>query len=255
MPDAPTPRQTLDAIAAALAAIPQLTDDALWLHTDAYWPPSIDRDRPTKVLPPGADPDHVPGERLALGVGRDRSRAAVTAAGQHLAVAHHRAGLALHHAGLAKRPPVGPGKPARGPDARIVGQATARRLRALQAWLQADMTDPAVIRDTWTATVAVLAAHAALRDVLRDTGGLDELPAERRCVDCGKACEDQKRRRCWSCVQSNARQARAGKTPKRRARRHADAIEAQKRRAARGEVAGECPLPRPTNTTTTKETA
>jgi hypothetical protein len=93
----PTAEQLTETITGAISVAPQLIDDAAWLWTDAYWPPGRNPDRPTRLAPkriPGDDVDHVPGERLALGVGNDAARSAYTRAAVKVADAHRLAGRA-----------------------------------------------------------------------------------------------------------------------------------------------------------------
>jgi hypothetical protein len=234
----PTAEQLTETITGAIAIAPQLIDDAAWLWTDAYWPPGRNPDRPTRLGPrrdPGADPDHVHGERLALGLGNDAARAAYTRSGALVVDAHRLAGRALaHYSGRTftsgyRRPP-------RGHDYRVIVDSTVRRLRTLTELDVAHGPDEAR-RLAHGAAVALVEAHAALRAVLRDVDGTGQLPPERRCADCGKACEDQKRKRCWQCVQRRAR----GKKP---VRRWAEAHAAKERRVERGEDHGDSPAPK-----------
>jgi hypothetical protein len=236
----PTADQLNEAISGAIAIAPQLIDDAAWLWVDAYWPPGKDRERPTRVSlrrNESDSPDHVPGERLALGVGNDAARAAYARAAQHVADAHRLAArAAAHYSG--RKPPVGERRPPQGPEMAVMVDSIRRRLRDL---LDAGIGDLHVDRprlDAHAAAVALVAAHAVLQGVLRDDGGSGQEPLSRRCDDCGKVCEDQKRRKCWQCVQRRAR----GKKP---VRRWAEAHAAKARRVARGEDHGESPLPRP----------
>jgi hypothetical protein len=116
-------------------------------------------------------------------------------------------------------------------------EATVRRLRwVVELGIYHCAEDRARL-DAHAAAVALVAAHGELKGVLADVDGSGDLPLERRCADCGKACEDQKRRRCWQCVQRRAR----GKKP---VRRWAEAHAAKERRVERGEDHAENPAPR-----------
>jgi hypothetical protein len=235
---APTPTLLADTLTAAIGIAPQLIDDAGWIWLDAYWPPGRNPDRPTRLAPrpdPGDDPDSVPGDRLALGLGNDAPRKAYTKCAAKVAEAHRLAARAHGH--YTGRPSSGARvRPPRGTELAVMVDAVTRRL----AWLlERDIAhdeDDQPRLDAHAAAVALMAAHAELRTVLRDVDGSGEPPPERRCVDCGKACEDQKRKRCWQCVQRRAR----GKKP---VRRWAEAHAAKERRAVRGEDHAENPLP------------
>lgn len=231
----PTAEQLTEAITGAIATAPQLIDDARWLWTEAYWPAGKNLDRPTRVparKPDSTDPDHVPGATLDLGVGNDQARAAYTRCAVLVVESHRLAGRACAQI-VGRTATGGYRRPARGDELPLMVDATVRRLRQLL-----EVVDrPAVAGDAFAAAVALVEAHAALKVVLRDVDGSGNLPPERRCIDCGKACEDQKRRRCWQCVQRRAR----GKKP---VRRWAEAHAAKGRRVERGEDHAENPLPK-----------
>lgn len=235
----PTAEALQEVLDHACNIAPQLTADARWLWIEAYWPAGRNPDRPTRLAPrrhPGDDPDDVPGERLALGAGNDQARAAYTRAATSIVDAHRLAGRALAHY-TGRRAPTGYQRPARGDEFATWVAATVRRLRQLLSFGVADGDDEQPRLDAHAAAVALIAAHAALTAVMRDVDGSKELPPERRCEDCGKACEDQKRKRCWQCVQRRAR----GKRPVRRwAEQHA----AKERRVRRGEDYAANPLPK-----------
>ena len=234
---APTAEALLETVAHALAIAPQFTDDAAWLWIDAYWPPKRDRDRPSRPLPPGADPDHIPGERLALGVGNDQSRSAYTRAALLAVDAHRIAGVAVCSI-TGRQPPPARRRPARGHDLEQVIDATVRRLRWLVDHDIAHATDRARL-DAHAAAVALIEAHAALRAVLRDVDGTGEPEAARRCTNCGDPCTPGRgRRECEKCARYRQRTGRA-----RLIRRHADAYAARDRRTERGERYAENPAP------------
>jgi hypothetical protein len=224
-----------------MAIAPQLKTDAAWLHLDAYWPPRRDRDRPSRPLPPGADPDHLPGERLALGIGNDQSRAAYTRAALLVVDAHRLAGLAVAHLN-GRRPPVGRRRPARGDEFAPVVDATIRRLRWLLGHDHPDdiASWPDRLRlDAHAAAVSLIEAHAALKAVLRDDGGTKEPGADRRCSNCGDPCSPGRGRlECEKCARYRQRTGRP-----RLIRRHADAYAARARRRERGEDQAANPLP------------
>ena len=240
----PTAEQLTEALAGAINIAPQLTDDAAWLWVDAYWPPSSDRDRPTRVAPRrdrGADPDYVPGERLALGVGNDRARAAWTACAVKVAEAHRLAGRAVaHYSG--RKGYDGRIRAPRGRELPMMVDSIVRRLRWL---LDRDVPgdrDPAADRarrDAHAAAVALQAAHVELKAVLRDVDGSGEPGADRRCTNCGDPCQPGRRRReCEKCARYRQR---TGKP--RTIRRHEDARRARDRRRERGEDHAENPPP------------
>lgn len=239
----PTAEQLTEAITGAIADAPQLTDDARWIWAEAYWPPGKNPDRPTRVpmrKPEAGDPDHVPGPQLALGVGNDQARAAYTRAAVLVVEANRLAGRALAPF-TGRKVSDGYRRPARGDELPITADSAVRRLRQLLDLVapkdpEAPRLEGETARDAHAAAVALVAAHAALKVVLRDDGGTDALPGDRRCDDCGKACEDQKRRKCWQCVQRRAR----GKKP---VRRWAEAHAAKGRRVERGEDHAENPAP------------
>jgi hypothetical protein len=237
----PTAEQLTETITGAIAIAPQLIDDAAWLWVDAYWPPGRNPDRPTRLGPrrdPGADPDHVHGERLALGLGNDAARAAYTRSGALVVDAHRLAGRVLaHYSGRTftsgyRRPP-------RGHDYRVIVDSTVRRLRTLTELDVAHGPDEAR-RLAHGAAVALVEAHAALRAVLRDVDGTGEPAADRRCRNCGDPCSPGTRRlECDKCARYRQR------TGKPRAiRRHEDARQARERRHERGEDHAENPPPR-----------
>lgn len=235
----PTAEQLTEAITGAIAIAPDLVDDAAWLWVEAYWPPGRNPDRPTRVAlrrEAGGDLDHVPGERLALGVGNDAARAAYARAAVQVADAHRLAARAhAHYSG--RKPPVGNRRPPQGPEMAVMVDSIRRRLRDVLAAGIADLEVDRPRLDSHAAATALVTAHAALQGVLRDVDGSGHAPLSRRCDGCGKPCEDQTRRKCWQCVQRRAR----GKKP---VRRWAEAHAAKERRLARGEDHGESPLPR-----------
>jgi hypothetical protein len=233
----PTAEALTLALDHATGIAPQLQADARWLWIEAYWPQGRNPDRPTRLplrREVTGDPDHVPGERLALGVGNDQARAAFDRSAYLIVNAHRLAGVAVAHLN-GRTPPTGPNRLARPADYWVVADNTVRRLRWLRErvspkWSSALRLDAQAAADTF------IEAHSALVGVLRDVDGTGMLPLGRRCEDCGKACEDQQRKRCWQCVQRRAR----GKKPVRRwAEQHA----AKERRVNRGEDCAENPLP------------
>lgn len=235
---APTAEQLTETLTHAINLAPQLTDDGMWLWIDAYWPPRRDRDRPSRPLPPGADPDHIPGERLALGIGRDDVRSAWTRSSLLVVDAHRHAGAAV--SAISGRPAPRPRlRPARGHEYRTLVDASARRLRWLLEHEIARVGDEHLRRDAHAAAVALLEAHAALRTVLRDLDGTGEPDAARRCSNCGDPCTPGRRRNeCEKCARYRQRTGRA-----RLIRRHADAYAARDRRRARGEDHAQNPMP------------
>lgn len=238
---APTPEALTETVAHAITIAPQLKSDAAWLWIDAYWPPRNDRDRPTRPRPRGVgeDPDHVPGERLALGIGNDTARAAYTRSAQHVTLAHRLAGLAVatHN---NRTPPPARQHPARGHEHALYVDSTIRRLRWLLEHDAAHATDQ-TRRHTHAAAIALIEAHAALLAVMRDIDGTGEPDANRRCDNCGDPCPPGwTRRECDKCRRYRQRTGRP-----RMIRRHEDARRARDRRRARGEDAGASPLPRP----------
>lgn len=234
----PTAAHLTEAITGAIATAPQLTDDAQWIWMEAYWPAGRNPDRPTRVparKPDDSDPDHVPGPALALGVGNDQARAAYTNCATLVVEAHRLAGRALAPF-AGRKVSDGYRRPARADELPTMVDSTVRRLRQFLKLDGPRRGDDAVRQDAYAAAVTLVAAHAALKGVLRDFDGKGHLPPERRCADCGKACEDQKRKRCWQCVQRRAR----GKRP---VRRWAEAHAAKERRVERGEDHADNPLP------------
>lgn len=234
---APTAEQLTETLNHAIGIAHQMKDDAAWLWVDAYWPPRRDRDRPSRPLPPGADPDHVPGARLALGVGNDGARAAYNRSSVLLADAHRLAGRAITTF-TGRRPPLNQ-RPPQGHHYLATVDAVTRRLRWLVDHDITHADDPA--RATaHAACTALLEAHAALRSVLRDVDGTGEPDATRRCTNCGDPCTPGRgRRECEKCARYRQRTGRA-----RTIRRHADAYAARDRRRTRGEDHGDSPLPR-----------
>ncbi len=238
----PTAEQLTEAITGAIATAPQLIDDAGWIWTDAYWPPGRNPDRPTRVAirrDTDGDPDHVPGERLALGVGNDAARAAYTRAAVLVANAHRLAARAhAHYSG--RRPPVGTPRPPRGRELAVMVDSIRRRLRSvLDAGIATiDHDDPRL--DAHAAAVALVAAHAELQGVLRDDGGTKEPGGNRRCSNCGDPCSPGARRlECDKCARYRQRKGKP-----RAIRRHEDARRARDRRRERGEDHAENPPPR-----------
>lgn len=229
---APTGDSTIETVQHAVAIAHQLKEDAAWLWVEAYWPPRTDRDRPSRARPPDDSPDHVPGERLALGVGNDRARAAYTESARHLVEAHRLAGVAVaHHTG--RNPPLARRRPVRGHEHPKLVDAVIRRLR----WLLDDQRDLAHAPDearmaAWSAASTLITAHTDLKAVLRDAGGTEALPGDQRCVNCGDPRTEPDRRECRKC---RAYRQRNGKP--RPIRRHADAHAAKNRRVERGEDA------------------
>jgi hypothetical protein len=230
-----------EAISGAIAIAPQLIDDAAWLWVDAYWPPGRNPDRPTRVAlrrNESDNPDHVAGERLALGVGNDAARAAYARAAAHVADAHRLAGRAhAHYSG--RKPPVGARRPPQGPELPVMVDSIRRRLRAvLDAGIDhLDEDRPRL--DAHAAAVALIAAHAALQDVLRDDGGTKEPGSSRRCSNCGDPVTPGRRHKeCDKCARYRQRTGRP-----RAIRRHEEARRARDRRRERGEDHGDAPLP------------
>lgn len=245
----PTAEQCADTIHAALSVAPTLVDDLLWVTADVDLPPAPNPDRPTRYRPAGDDPDHVPGERLALGIGNDRARAVLAQTRQQIADSHRLAVRAVtelhaHHNRPPRRQPPGPPPT---PDAMVAG--TVRRLR----WLLTDgVTNVDHIRATaWAAAVQLLAAHATLQTVLRDAAGSNQPPAAWRCYNCQEWCGPERKRvgraqvECANCETYRLRWARKGQPGKLRPPRHADAHAAKKRRVVRGEDHAASPLPHP----------
>jgi hypothetical protein len=236
----PTAEQLTEALSGAIADAPQLIDDAKWLWAESYWPPGKNPDRPTRVpmrKPESADPDHVPGPQLALGVGNDGARAAYTRAAVLVVEANRLAGRALAPF-TGRRVSDGYRRPARGDELPITVDAARRRLRRLLEVV--DRLDGEPARDAHAAAVALVAAHAALRVVLRDEDGSGEPGADRRCANCGDPCPSGRRRReCEKCARYRQRKGKP-----RTIRRHEDARRARDRRQERGEDHAENPPPR-----------
>lgn len=235
---APTAIALLEALRHAVGIAPQLKTDAAWLWIDAYWPPRADRDRPSRPLPAGTDPDHVQGNRLALGVGNDRARSAYTASAFHLLDAHRLAGVAIAH-WTGRRPPLPRRRTIAGHQYPPLVDATTRRLH----WLLDDRLDighapdrPKL--DAHAAAAALITAHADLRSVLRDADGSDETPLQRRCKNCQGPAADG-RTECWRCINYRIRKGRPRPVP-----RNMGAFAARDRRRERGEDHGDNPLPR-----------
>jgi hypothetical protein len=236
----PTAEQLEEAITGAIATAHQLKTDARWLWTDAYWPPGKDRDRPTRVHPrtDRTDPDHVPGERLALGIGRDDVRAAYTQAATLLADAHRLAGRAVGH--YTGRKVTGRVRPPRDHEFTQFADSTVRRLRWLAERDVAHDADEAPRLDAHAACVALTEAHGHLRKVLRDLDGSGLAPPDRRC-DNPLGCDNPPRpggKKCDPCARMWQR-----KKVHRQPRRYAEVRAAKVRRVERGEDYGENPLP------------
>jgi hypothetical protein len=238
----PTAEQLEEAIRGAIATAPQLVDDAAWLWTDAYWPPGKNPDRPTRVpmrRNESGDPDHVDGERLALGIGRDDVRAAYTRSAELVVQAHRLAGRALAHysgrtfTGGYRRPP-------RGHDYRVIADDTARRLRKLTDLGVTDDPDSPAARDAWAAAVTLVEAHGSLRKVLRDPGPTDAAPGDRRCQN-PNGCPNEARPGGKECPACNRYRLRNHKH--RVPRKFAGEYAAKARRSERGEDYAENPLP------------
>ena len=236
----PTAEQLTEAISGAVAIAPQLKTDARWLWMEAYWPAGRNPDRPTRLGPrrDPRDPDHVPGERLALGVGNDGARAAFDRAAVLVVDAHRLAGHALaHYSG--RRPPVGTRRPARGDEFATWTDATVRRLRQLLNLATRPGAPDEPRRDAHASAVALVAAHAALQAVMRDVDRSGELPPQKRCKTCQNAAAEG-RTECWRCI--NYRMRNKGRT--RPVPRNLGAFAARDRRRERGEDYGENPPPR-----------
>jgi hypothetical protein len=233
----PTAEQLAETIAHAVGLAHQLTSDARWLYQDAYWPQRKDRDRPSRPLPAGTDPDVVPGRLLDLGVGNDTARAKYTEAATKVVEAHRLAGRALTHFG-GKPISEGRRRPARGDEFGLFVDSTVRRLRKLADLGVTHGPDQAKL-DTQAACDTLIAAHAALRSVMRDVDGTGEAPAERRCKTCQNTAAEG-RTECWRCI--NYRMRNKGKV--RPVPRNLGAFAARDRRRERGEDHAEAPMPR-----------
>jgi hypothetical protein len=222
----------------AVTIAADLKADARWLWQDAYWPPGRNPDRPTRLARRNdtGNPDHVPGDRLALGVGNDRGRAAFERSAQLVVDAHRLAGVAASHLN-GRTPPTGPTRLARGEDYGAVVDNTVRRLRWLRERVTPRWGDRQIL-DTHAAADLLIEAHAALKAVLRDVDGSGELPPQKRCKNCQNAAADQ-RSECWRCI--NYRMRNKGRT--RPVPRNFGAFAARDRRRERGEDYGENPLP------------
>lgn len=241
----PTADHLTEAISGAIATASQLGDDARWLYVEAYWPQGRDPDRPTRIAlrrrNETGDGDHVPGERLALGVGNDHARAAYTASALKVADAHRLAGRAVAHY-TGRRPPTGRVSPPRGREFHVMVDAVVRRLRWLTDHDIAGDRDPAAEkarRDAHAAAVALQAAHVEFKAVLRDDGGTKEPGADRRCLNCGDPISVGRRHKeCDKCARYRQRTGRP-----RSIRRHEDARRARDRRRERGEDHAQNPPP------------
>jgi hypothetical protein len=236
----PTAEALTLALDNATGIAPQLQADARWLWIEAYWPQGRNPDRPTRLplrREVTGDPDHVPGERLALGVGNDQARAAFDRSAHLVVNAHRLAGVAVAHLN-GRTPPTGPNRLARPADYWVVADNTVRRLRWLRErvspkWSARQRLDAQAAADTF------IEAHAALLGVLRDVDGTGMLPPQKRCKNCQNAAAEG-RTECWKCI--NYRMRNKGRV--RPVPRHFGAFAARDRRRERGEDFAENPPPR-----------
>lgn len=236
----PTAEALTEVLEHAIGIAPQLQADARWLWIESYWPAGRNPDRPTRLAPrrdPGTDVDHVPGERLALGVGNDQARAAFDRSAHLLVNAHRLAGVAVAHLN-GRTPPTGPTRLARSDDYWVVADNTVRRLCWLRERVNPRWTDRQRL-DAQAAADMLIEAHAALIGVLRDADGSKELPLQRRCRNCQNSAADG-RTECWRCI--NYRMRNKGRL--RPVPRNFGAFAARDRRRERGEDYAENPLPR-----------
>jgi hypothetical protein len=238
---APTAEQLTETLTHAIHIAGRVVDDYEWIRADADLPPGRNPDRPTRLRPSGdGDPDHVPGERWALGVGNDQARAAYERADVLAQDAHHQATMAvarMHE--LRGRLPRRVRRPDRFGFAEVVW-STARRLQWLLDDGSATIDDTEARKRAHAAAVQLQQAHAALRAVLRDVDGTGEPDAARRCNNCGDPCPPGwTRKECDKCRRYRQRTGRP-----RLIRRHADAYKARDRRKIRGEDHAANPAPK-----------
>lgn len=226
---------TVEAVRTAVNGARQLKDDAAWLHGAAYGLVGRNPDRPTRAVPiDPTNPDNVPGELWDLGTPVDVARRHYTTAVVCVADAARLAGDAIILS--LGRPAEAAALEARGHDFNLTVDRAVRRLRLIQSagiTLMAGATRQAA----WSSANQLLTAHTTLRLVMRDSGGVTEPTADRRCRNCGAPHlePDRTGSECPACRKWRARH----NGHPRPHRRHADALAARARRRERGEGHGD----------------